>query len=65
MESKTNGNQSFYFHVVPIKHKFLLPTLRTQKRSIDEGVGEQFYIYYVNLGAKFDRIEVDFSLSTD
>ena len=25
----------FYFHVVPIKHQFLLPTLRTQKRSID------------------------------
>ena len=25
----------FYFHCVPIKHQFLLPTLKTQKRSID------------------------------
>ena len=26
---------SFYFHCVPIKHQFLLPTPKTQKRSID------------------------------
>ena len=32
---KHNHKYKFYFHVVPIKHKFLLPTLKTQKRSID------------------------------